>query len=156
MSHSLKVKAVLKPCGSTLDVSKALIIGKKLKEVVGWVGCIPCNGWLGGLYPMQWLARWVVSRAMVGWVGCIACNGWLGGLYPVQWLAGWVVSRAMVGWLGCFPCNGWLVGCIPCNGWLGGLYPVQWLTGGLYPVQWLAGWVVSRAMLLDLRAQQAW
>ena len=42
--------------------------------MVGWVGCIPCNGWLGGLYPVQWLAGWVVSHAMVGWVGCISCN----------------------------------------------------------------------------------
>ena len=83
MSHSLLVKAVLMPRCFSLDASVAFTRGKKLKEMVGWVGCIPCNGWLGGLYPVQWLVGWVVSRAMVGWVGCIPCNGWLGGLYPL-------------------------------------------------------------------------
>ena len=45
-------KYVLKPCCSSLDASVVFTRGKKLKEIVGWVGCIPCNGWLGGLYPL--------------------------------------------------------------------------------------------------------
>ena len=43
VSHSLRVKAVLKPCGSSLGGSVAFTRGKKLKEMVCWVGCIPCN-----------------------------------------------------------------------------------------------------------------
>ena len=43
MSHSLWVKAVIKPRGSSLDASVAFTRGKKLKEMVGWVGCTPYN-----------------------------------------------------------------------------------------------------------------
>ena len=42
-SHSLRVKAVLRPSCSSLDASVAFTRGKKLKEMVDWVGCIPYN-----------------------------------------------------------------------------------------------------------------
>ena len=72
--HSLRVKAVLKPCGSSPDASVAFTRGKKFKEMVGWVGCILCNapGFMRAASMVNRLYGWQLAPNVSG---CALHNG---------------------------------------------------------------------------------